>query len=73
MLRGMMQLELYRTGSDVPAVVGTDYCAWIDGRWSYSRAVGYLENMAADITERTGLEWRRGVYLLGGRYRSVTV
>jgi hypothetical protein len=73
MLRGTMQLELYRAGSDVPAVVGTDYCVWIDGRWSRARAVGYLEDMAADISERTGLEWRRGVYVLGGVRRSVTV
>lgn len=73
MIRGMMQLELYRPGSDTPAVVGTDYCTWIDGRWSHSRAVDHLETMAASVCERTGLEWRRTVYLLGGRYRSVTV
>lgn len=73
MVRGRMQLELYRPGSDVPAVVGTDYCTWIDGRWSHARAVAHLEAMAADITERTGLEWRRSVYLLEQRYRSVTI
>jgi hypothetical protein len=73
MVRGKMQLELYRTGSDVPAVVGTDYVTWIDGRWSRDRAVAHLEAMAADITERTGLEWRRSVYLLEQRYRSVTI
>lgn len=73
MVRGKMQLELYRKGSDVPAVVGTDYVTWIDGRWSRDSAVAHLEDFAASACERTGLEWRRSVYLLDQRYRSVTI
>lgn len=73
MIRGMMQLELYRPDSSDPAVIGTDYCVWVDGRWSHKRAIAHLEHVAYDACKRSGLEWRRSVYLLGGRYRSVTI
>lgn len=73
MVRGAMQLELYRKDSDVPAVIGTDYCVWIDGRWSIDRAIAHLEYVADNAMANSGLEWRRSVYLLGGRYRSVTI
>lgn len=73
MIRGMMQLELYRPDSEAPAVLGTDYCLWLDGRWSRARAIAYLEDIAEDACKRSGLEWRRSVYLLGGRYKSVTI
>jgi hypothetical protein len=73
MVRGMMQLELYRPDSSEPAVVGTDYCVWIDGRWSHARTIAHLEYVADNAIARSGLEWRRSVYLLGGRYKSITV
>jgi transposase len=70
---GSAQLELYRAGSDTPAVLGTDYVVRVDGRWTYYRAVDYVESVAREACARTGLEWRRGLYLLGGRRRSVTI
>lgn len=76
---GTAQLELYREGSDIPAVLGTDAIVWVDGRWSQSRAVEYLADKAREYCEAynsratTRLEWRRSVYLLGGRRRSITV
>jgi len=68
-----VQIELYREGSDSPAVVGTDYIVFIDGRWSQDRARLHVEYAASQATENSGLEWRGGVYLLGNRYRSVMV
>lgn len=70
---GTAQLELYREGSDTPAVLGTDYVVRVDGRWTYYRAVEYVEGVAREACQRTGLEWRRGLYLLGSRYRSITI
>jgi len=68
---GTCQVELFRVGSDVPAVQGTDNCIWVDGRWGRERAYDYVANYAYDRAESLGLEWRGTVYLLGGRYRSV--
>jgi len=72
-----VQVELFRQGSNVPAVVGTDYVVFIDGRWGQARAVAHVEEYVRNRTrserERTGMEWRRSVYLLGSRYRSVTI
>ena len=73
MIRGMMQLELYRPDSDEPAVLGTDYCTWIDGRWSHDHAIAHLESVASNACQNTGLEWKRSVYLLGGRHKSITI
>ena len=62
-----------------PWAFGTDAIVWVDGRWSQWRAVQYLEDRAreyCDIYNRRAtikIEWRRSVYLLGGRYRSITV
>jgi hypothetical protein len=69
-----VQVELYRRGSGVPSVLGTDYVVTIDGRWGQDRAVAYVEEyvQAHTLTERTGLEWRRSVYRLGRR-DSVTI
>jgi 2-polyprenyl-6-methoxyphenol hydroxylase-like FAD-dependent oxidoreductase len=68
-----VQIELYRDGSDSPAVVGTDYIVSIDGRWSHDRAVAHIEDVARQATENSGLKWHRSVYLLGNRYLSVMV
>jgi hypothetical protein len=68
-----VQIELYREGSDSPAVVGTDYIVSIDGRWSQDRAVAHIEDVARQATGDGKLEWRGSVYLLGSRYRSVMV
>ena len=69
-----VQIELFREGSGVPSVLGTDYVVHIDGRWDQDRAVAYVEEyvQTRTLTERTGLEWRRSVYLLGRR-DSVTI
>ncbi len=69
-----VQVELFRQGSDVAAVIGTDYVVHIDGRWGQDRAVAYVEEYVQThtLTERTGLEWRRSVYRLGRR-DSVTI
>ena len=68
-----VQIELYREGSDSPAIVGTDYIVSIDGRWAHDRAVAHIEDVARQATESSGLVWQRSVYLLGNRYRSVMV
>jgi hypothetical protein len=68
-----VQIELYREGSDSPAIVGTDYIVFIDGRWSQDRAVAHIEDVARQVTENNKLVWQRSVYLLGNRYRSVMV
>ena len=69
-----VQIELFREGSGVPSVLGTDYVVHIDGRWAQDKAVAYVEEYvrAHTLTERTGLEWRRSVYRLGRR-DSVTI
>jgi len=71
-----VQVELYRRGSGVPSVLGTDYVVTIDGRWGQDRAVAYVEEYVQERTlserERTGLVWRRSVYRLGRR-DSVTI
>lgn len=68
-----VQIELFRSDSEQPSVLGTDCVVHIDGRWSQYRATQYVEDMAREASARRGLEWRRTVYLLGGRYRSVKV
>jgi len=68
---GNCQVELFRAGSDVPAVQGTDNQIWVDGRWGRSRAYDHVTNYAYNRAESLGLEWRGTVYLLGGRSRSV--
>lgn len=74
-----VQLEFYLEGMKSPAVLGMDGIVWVDGRWSHHRAVEYLEERAREYCDSynsratSNLEWRRSVYLLGGRYRSVTV
>jgi hypothetical protein len=69
-----VQIELFREGSGVPSVLGTDYVVHIDGRWGQDKAVAYVEEYVQThtLTERTGLEWRRSVYRLGRR-DSVTI
>ena len=69
---GLVQLEVYRDGQGVPAVIGTDGCVWVDGRYGMDRARELIEDRARDYCARTGLTWRRGVYLVR-RGRSVTV
>lgn len=68
---GTVQLELYRDGSLVPAVIGTECVVSVDGRWSHARAVEYLRTVAEKYCASRNLEWRGSVYLLGGRYRSM--
>jgi hypothetical protein len=68
-----VQVELYRDGSDSPAVLGTDYIVFIDGRWSHDRAVSHIEDVARQATGDGKLVWQRSVYLLGNRYLSVMV
>jgi len=67
------QVELFREGSDTPAVLGTDYVVHVDGRWGQARAAAHVENVARQACRDTGLEWRRSVYLLAGRYLSVKI
>jgi hypothetical protein len=68
-----VQIELFREGSDIPAVIGTDYVVTIDGRWSQDTAMAVVESVAVQAAASRGMEWRRSVYLLGSRYRSVTI
>ena len=68
-----VQLELFHEGRDVPAVIGTDGIVFVDGRWSRARAVAAIEAAAVEVCRRKGMEWRRSVYLMGGRYYSVKV
>jgi hypothetical protein len=76
---GKFQIELFRNGSDVPAVIGTEGISWVDGRWSNSRAYDYIASLARDYCERHNtratvpLEWRGSVYLLNGRNRSIAI
>ena len=76
---GKFQLELFREGSDAPAVIGTDGIAWVDGRWSIDRARDYIASLAREYCEQYNahtdmpLEWRGTVYLLNARNRSITV
>ena len=76
---GSFQLELYRDGSDVPAVLGTDGISHVDGRWTLYRASNYVSEFAREYCDRYNshakrkLEWRGTVYLLDGRRRSVKV
>jgi len=71
-----VQIELFRDGADTPAVIGTDYIVFIDGRWSQATAVAHIEEYVDTYTrnerERTGMEWRRSVYRLRRR-DSVTI
>ena len=76
---GKVQLEFYGEGSEVPWTFGTDAIVWVDGRWSQYRAVEYLEQRAREYCDAYNsratrkIEWRRSVYLLGGRRRSIKV
>lgn len=76
---GSFQIELFRDGESVPAVLGTDGISHVDGRWTMNRAQDYIADFARDYCERYNahatrkVEWRGTVYLLDGRYRSVKV
>lgn len=64
-----VQVELFREGSETPAVLGTDCVIGIDGRWSQARANRAVREYGQAEAEKRGLEWRNTVYLIG-RYRS---
>ena len=73
---GIIQVELFRPGSDQPAVIGTDMVLHIDGRFSMETAkriiianVMHYNNMS----KSSPLEWRGTVYLLQGRYKSLRI
>ena len=76
---GKFQLEFHLEGMDGAVTFGTDGISWVDGRWSIDRARDYIASLARDYCERYNekatmkLEWRGTVYLLNGRYRSMTV
>ena len=73
---GVIGVELFRPGSDQPAITGTDMVLHIDGRFSMETAKHIIiANVMHYNAQRNGdpLEWRGSVYLLRGRYRSITL
>jgi hypothetical protein len=73
---GVINVELFRPGSDQPAITGTDMVLHIDGRFSMETAKRIIIANVMHYNSKNQsapLEWRGTVYLLRGRYRSITL